>query len=210
MSRTGAQSAESPPKGRPDAAPPSPSATPFTPISRRSTTTRRPPPQDSAADPTRLSRQVSEHRRLTHQDSAADPGRLGGRGLHRHLPGPLGLTGISGTTGTAAYGAEVPVVLEVLAVLEVLPAAACRKARPQDAPGGAGCLAPCRGNWGRRPQPPKTPQADPSPNPAFPFPPPPPSPQVSAADLPRRSGHHPESQPLIQGDSAAKSPSIGG
>ena len=68
-------------------------------LSRRSTEHRRLTHQESAADPRRLSRQVSEHRRLTPQDSAAAPERLGGRGIHRHLPGSLGRLGFLGLLG---------------------------------------------------------------------------------------------------------------
>ena len=136
--------------------------------------------------------QSSEAQPPIHRESAAKSPRLGGRSasgwppIHRDTPSgplrpsghsglfsperPLGLLGHLGLLGLFASLAAILVVPEVLAVLVVLSRSVCWKARPQAAPGGAGCLAPCREFWGRRPQPPES-LPLPLPNPPLPLPP---------------------------------------
>ena len=74
--------------------------------------------------------------------------------------------------------------------------------------GGAGCLAPCQGNWGRCPRPPKTFALPPIRLSRFPHQRP--IHRVSAAESPRDGGRSTECQRLSLREMAADPPSVSG
>ena len=140
-----------------------------------------------AATSPRLSRRSTESQPLSLPASAANPPRLS----FRSFPS---FRSFKFFRARWALGEVV--------VRTVPSPAACFQARPSAVPGGAGCLAPCRGSWGRRPHPPKAP-SPPSPNPPHLLLP-------SAAEPSSVSGQLPERWPPPHLASAAKSPRTGG